>query len=428
MGEIEYNRIITGDAIKELQNLPDNCLHSCATDPPYGISFMGQSWDRMEKQRRLSGCTGTGFADSVTAGKYDLTAKGMLVFHEFTRAWATEIYRVLRPGACLVSFASTRTYHRMVCGIEEAGFEIRDQLAWMFFSGFPKSHNLHDEWEGYGSALKPAYEPIVLARKPIEKGLSIRENMEKWGCGAINIDGCRIPGAWTFGTQTDIRGGNYNTNRPSEGHVHAKNIQSNPLGRWPANIIHDGSDEVESIFPQSDGQSGAVTGNEPSSKVNEIYNHFNGRPASLPRGDAGSSSRFFYCAKTSTSEREFGLENLEKGVGGFRSETSGQHITRRDGNAPGPRANIHPTVKPIALMRWLVRLITPAGGNCIDPFAGSGTTGIACNAEDIPWILIEREQKYIPIINARLAAYKPDPETGIIPMPPSDQLTIFDQL
>jgi site-specific DNA-methyltransferase (adenine-specific) len=291
----------------------------------------------------------------------------------------------------------------MVCGIEDAGFEIRDVIMWVFSSGFPKSHNLHEEWEGWGTALKPAYEPILIARKPLNN--TVAENMRQFGTGAINIDASRIPGQWKFGTQTDIRGGNFNNARPSDGNVFAKNVESNPLGRWPANLIHDGSDEVLKLFPNSKGQQGNVTGKE-TSHTGDENTHTYGEYARVPfekRNDTGSAARFFYCPKTSRKDRNEGCDHLPDVKGGMVSNTSGQHMTRREEDyKPEPVKNNHPTVKPTALMQYLCRLVTQPGGTIVDPFMGSGSTGKAAMYEGFNFIGIDIDPNNKPIAEARI--------------------------
>ena len=416
--------IHNGDCLQVLRTLPDSSVDACVTDPPYGLAFMGKRWD------------------------YDVPS---------VELWS-EVLRVLKPGGHLLAFAGTRTQHRMATAIEDAGFEIRDMIAWVYGSGFPKSLDvskaidkaapragmfdafakhfserlrvsgktqkevaalfpsktggltgcvwnwanganvptvaqwkilqpmlqLSDEfavlidrveaerevvgskdgnllavapgqdndrssttlditapateaakqWQGWGTALKPALEPITVARKPLTG--TVAENVLQHGTGALNVDGCRV---------------------------------GDESGRFPANLIHDGSDEVVGLFPESNGQQGQVTGKEPSSEVNNVYGDFNGRPSTVPRGDTGSAARFFYCAKADASER---------------------------------RRSKHPTIKPVALMRYLVRLVCPAGGVVLDPFAGSGTTIEAARLEHCRAIGIEREAEYCADILERL--------------------------
>jgi len=368
-------QIIIGDCRDVLKTLPDASVHSVVTDPPYELGFMGKAWDS------------TGIA-------YDETV------------WR-ECLRVLKPGGHLLAFGGSRTYHRLVCAIEDAGFEVRDQIMWLYGSGFPKSKNLDGDWKGWGTALKPAHEPIVVARKPLIG--TVVANVMQHGCGALNIDGCRIESeprkicnyestaAQGCITHTGVAG--------HSGREYTERIEI--AGRWPANVIHDGSEEVLSAFPDAPGQSGSVTGSEPSSKTRNTFGLYNERPEAIPRGDSGSAARFFYCAKASKADREAGCGDLPTKRGGMVSNTSGQHITLRDGGEPGERANHHPTVKPTELMRYLCRLVTPPGGTVLDPFAGSGSTGRAASIEGFDAILIELNAEYAAIAQRRIAGDAP---------------------
>lgn len=357
--------LMHGDCLDVLRTLPDNSVDAVVTDPPYGLSFMGKKWD------------------------YDVPA---------TEVWA-ECLRVLKPGGHLLAFAGTRTQHRMAVRIEDAGFEIRDMIAWLYASGFPKSHNLKGEREGWGTALKPALEPVTVARKPLSEG-TVAANVLAHGTGAINVDGCRVgftsdtdrasvtpqgkvirnnfaPGAGLSGTET---------NRPD-----------NSAGRWPANLIHDGSEEVLAGFPQANHKTGGPA--RTSIGGNGAYS---GGDARVPVGydDTGSAARFFYCAKASKRDRDEGLEGFEISnnmrVNGPRESEEAKHATMR--------ANIHPTVKPTDLMRYLCRLVTPPGGTVLDPFMGSGSTGKAARLEGFQFIGIEREAEYLEIARARINA------------------------
>ncbi|QQP88548.1 site-specific DNA-methyltransferase [Skermanella sp. TT6] len=244
-----------------------------------------------------------------------------------------ECLRVLKPGGHLLSFSGTRTYHRLVVNVEDAGFDIRDQIGWLYGSGFPKSHNLKDEWAGWGTALKPAWEPCVLARKPF--GGTVAKNVATHGTGAINIDECRVPTEDNTTRFCNAGTGNHKNWRTGN---HAGVHGGHASGRWPANVIHDGSDEVLGAF--------SVFGDQ-----------------------SGTPARFFYNAKASKQDRA-GSE--------------------------------HPTVKPVALMQYLVKLVTPVGGTVLDPFAGSGTTGEAAVEAGMNVILIEREAEYVEDISRRL--------------------------
>lgn len=397
------------------EHYTDNTFDSCVTDPPYGLGFMGKEWDTFKIEQRSrsrknserkNGSTGSD-GRSFTAGEYDTSPKGNQLFQQWFEDKARHIYRVLKPGGYFVTFCAPRTAHRMWCAVEDAGFEIRDTMMWVFASGFPKSHNLEGQFEGWGSALKPAYEPILIARKPFIG--TIAKNMAVWGTGAINIKDCRIEGEpWVFGTQTDIRGGKYGDSRPADGQVFARNVHGGELGRWPSTLIHDGSDEVRALFPNSTGQLAPVSTDAPtrngfSGPVS--YSGFLARKESpAPRIDQDkSAARFFYCPKTSRKDRNEGCENLPDVKGGMVSNTSGQHITRRDVlYKPRATKNGHPTVKPTELMRYLCRLVTVPGGKILDPFAGSGSTLKAAALEGFSGVGIDKDGQWIPVADARI--------------------------
>lgn len=372
------NKIICGDSLEVLKDFEDNYFDSVVTDPPYGLSFMGKSWD------------------------YDVPQ---------VELWK-EVYRVLKPGGHILSFAGSRTYHRMAVNIEDAGFEIRDMLGWLYGSGFPKSHNIgkavdklqgnerevigdrkvlnmnggnykntfdktdkhfditkgNSKWEGWGTSLKPAHEPIVMARKPFNT--SVAENVLTHGTGGINIDECRV------GTEVLKEHISSKTAGGERiGQIKAGMVTPERVGRFPANIIHDGSEEVLEVFEES--------------------------------------SRFFYCAKASKAERNMGCDDLDykyyaagnqaqaelkKGNLEFNANHSFGKVSKSKNN--------HPTVKPIKLMEYLIRLVTPKEGIVLEPFAGSGTTLIACKQQGFNYIGIEREQEYCDIAEARLKAVK----------------------
>ncbi|MGG7581726.1 DNA-methyltransferase [Rhizobium sp. Nf11,1] len=374
-------RLIQGDSLEILSQLAECSVDAVVTDPPYGISFMGKAWDgddivrTMQSKLRKTTERNDGFARhdgaAFAAGTYDLSATGMMHFQKWTQEWAEKALRVLKPGGHLISFASPRTYHRMTVGIEDAGFEIRDQIMWVFGSGFPKNLNLGG---GRGTALKPAHEPIVVARKPF-KG-TVKRNVELHGTGFINIDACRTA-----------------------------------EGRWPANFIHDGSREVLDEFPDAAGQQADITGAEPSNLTNGVYGEFACRqPFNRRKETDTSAGRFFYCPKVSKSDREEGLDDLERKTtgrsgGAQKAVEAGQEYG--GGQAVGLNRivlskNIHPTVKPTELMRYLCRLVTPAGGVILDPFMGSGTTGKAALSEGYRFIGIEREAGYFDIAKRRV--------------------------
>lgn len=339
-----------GNSLDVLATLGDDSVDSIVTDPPYGLRFMGRKWD------------------------YDVPSKEI---------WE-QCLRVLKPGGHLLAFAGTRTQHRMCVNIEDAGFEIRDMIAWVYGSGFPKSMNVGkaidkaagaerevlgvagksgsirnsmagdftggeymstapatpeaQQWDGWGTALKPALEPITVARKPFTG--TVANNVLTHSTGAINIDGCRI--------------GDEN-------------------GRWPANLIHDGSDEVTELFPQTgNGNNKGVYSYAGREYANKNTSMFNGDKPQAPSNfnDSGSAARFFYCPKANKKDREDG--------------------------------NTHPTVKPTDLMAYLCRLVTPPEGIILDPFMGSGSTGKAAVREGFDFIGIEREEEYVAIASKRL--------------------------
>jgi DNA modification methylase len=358
-----------GDCLDVLRTMPGNSVDSIVTDPPYGLSFMGKKWD------------------------YDVPA---------TEVWA-ECLRVLKPGGHLLAFAGTRTQHRMAVRIEDAGFEIRDMIAWVYGSGFPKSHN--GPWGG--TALKPALEPITMARKPLAG--TVQATWETWGTGALNIDVCRVA---TDSSVDDARlggAGSWKTDKAAqnvyEGGYAGENIASSALGRWPANLIHDGSGDVLVGFPDTGASSAGMRGIQ---QRHDVASPETARPKSgtdSVRGheDAGgSAARFFYTAKASKEDRDAGLHGFDK----RKTETMNGYTAPSEGRTAdkngGPKANIHPTVKPTDLMRYLVRLVTPPGGTVLDPFNGSGSTGKAAILEGLRYIGCEREAEYIAISRARI--------------------------
>jgi site-specific DNA-methyltransferase (adenine-specific) len=385
------NEIIHGDCLDVMAAMPDNSVDSIVTDPPYGLAFMGKNWDK--------GVPGKAF-------------------------WV-EALRVAKPGAHILAFGGTRTYHRLAVAIEDAGWEIRDMIQWVYGSGFPKSHNLGS---GFGTALKPANEPICLARKPF-KG-TVAANFLQWGTGGINIDGCRVDyvsdvdmksGSVRFGVFGKTQMENSNSNIVFNTSPKINFDQSK--GRFPANFIHDGSDEVLALFPkfvQSGGgrkgeigkrnylkkaKSNALSGNRGGLGIGgELYydeERDDYYTLTICRGDSGSAGRFFYCAKASKSERNMGLSNLD--------DTTTTDGRKKDIDNPFQRGktlrkNGHPTVKPLSLMRYLCRLITPPGGVVLDPFSGSGTTLIAAKQEGFGYIGIELSEEYVEIAEARLSA------------------------
>lgn len=327
-----------GDNREVLRTMADASVDSIVCDPPYELGFMGKRWDS------------TGIA-------YDVTL------------W-TECLRVLKPGGHLIAFGGSRTYHRLAVAIEDAGFEIRDQIQWIYGNGFPKSHNLEDDWKGWGTALKPAHEPAVLARKPLCG--TVADNVMTWGVGALNIDGCRISGdPWHRNDNGIGDPGMW----AGLGQQHYREQHSS--GRWPANVIFD-----EAAAQVLDEQSGYAKSNGGIRNNKKVMDMFllgkNPILALSPYHDSGGASRFFYVAKASKAEREAGLDS------------------------DSDRANHHPTVKPIELMRYLVRLVTPKGGTVLDPFMGSGSTGCAAMLEGIDFVGIDITPEYVEIARRRI--------------------------
>lgn len=310
----EHWRLLEADALLALAKLPDACLDAIVTDPPYGIDFGGEAWD--------------GAAIRRTAGGSGVSANE--AFELWTRVWASEARRVLKPGGHLLTFGAPRTFHRLVCGVENAGLEVRDQLLWLHAQGMPKSWLLPD---GRSTTLKPAFEPILLARAPMQG--TTAHNLTQWGTGAMNIDATRIG------------------------------------ERWPAHVALSHASDCTAELCAEDCPAGLLDA---------------ARPDLLP-------SRLFFCAKASKAEREAGCEQLP---------TRTRHLYNGGDHPPIPRHNPHPTVKPLELMRWLVRLITPPDGVVLDPFSGSGSTGAAALLEGRRFLGIEREPEYVDIACARL--------------------------
>lgn len=414
--------IRVGDNLDSLKEMADNSIDSIVTDPPYGWSFMQSKWD------------------------YEIPS---------VETWE-ECLRVLKPGGHMLCACGTRTQHRMAVNIEDSGFEIRDIICWAYGSGFPKSLNvgkfidkLHGNeredlgeapklggrtgknpyqseddnfngdkdnnritkgtspYEGWGTALKPAVEFWTLARKPLSEK-SVAENVLKYGTGGINIDGCRVE-ATEFSTDKG-------TKRPqSEDYVFKSFDEasrksgsgaSSQLGRFPANLIHDGSEEVVSLFPNSKSTSNPrINANESNNK--NCYGDYK-NITSNGFDDSGSAARFFYCAKCSKKDRNEGLDDFyEKqtvggggGIGNYLNDVNS--ASGKYGSEKAPSKNNHPTLKPTELMQYLCRLITPKGGVVLDPFMGSGSTGKACMYEGFSFIGMELDEEYCKIAEARI--------------------------
>jgi DNA modification methylase len=375
---MESYELHLGNCLQVLKTLPSNSIDSIVTDPPYGLAFMGSTWDGSNGFRRS-----LNEADSSRDNAFGHLSRGApeyragVVFQEFCEQWATEALRVLKPGGHMLAFGGARTYQRMACGVEDAGFTIRDQIMWVYGSGMPKSHNLKGEHQGWGTALKPAHEPIVVARKPLIG--TVAQNVLEFGTGALNINASRVewPGGKVPEIGTPEWGGPAKklTTVPGQEGETVERTPPSPLGRWPANIVHDGSEEVLDAFAQF-GEKGAaapVKGTEPSAAVEAeaIYGQ-RARVKGAFHHDTGTAARFFYCAKASKSER-----------------------------GPG---NDWPTVKPLKLMAYLCRLVTPPGGVVLDPFLGSGSTGVAAVALGYRFIGVDSDQHAYEIAAKRLAA------------------------
>lgn len=350
-----------------LKSLPDNSVDSIVTDPPYGLSFMNHKWD------------------------YDVPT---------VEQWK-ECLRVLKPGGHLLAFGGSRTYHRLVVNAEDAGFEIRDQILWIYGSGFPKSHNLDGKFDGWGTALKPAHEPIVMARKPFKQ--TVLSNMNEHGTGAINIDACRIQTADVLAGGT---GGLLSHQR--DGTDPTPGFEQNSQGRWPANIIHDGSDAVVSAFPDAKGQQGDLKETGRARPSQGRYGDMAPPKAHAARLESETSAaRFFYCAKVTKKERDEGLERFTSisatdMTGGRKEGSVGINDPRAGAGRTNGAKNNHPTVKPIALMKYLCKLITPPGGTVLDPWMGSGSTGRAAVEEEFSFIGIDLDPDYVTIASARI--------------------------
>lgn len=322
--------LIRDDCIRAMRSLPKNRFDAVVTDPPYGLSFMGKNWD-----------------------------KGVPNFI-FWKA----CLEVAKPGANFLAFGGTRLFHRLSLNIERAGWNLRDVLAWIYGSGFPKAHSIPTPgFDGFGTALKPSWEPIVWSMKELDG--TYEENSLLHGVAGLNIDQCRVG---TEEMEWKKRGESKSyaktTSVDREGEVN--------VGRWPANLIHDGSEEALSVFPETKASKKETTVQNQSRSNSKCYGKFsNEKTVVQGYGDEGTASRFFYCAKASSKER-----------GEF---------------------NDHPTVKPISLMKYLCQLVkTPTGGEVLDPFCGSGSTGVACLLNGQRFVGIEKDPKSFEIAKKRL--------------------------
>jgi site-specific DNA-methyltransferase (adenine-specific) len=377
-------RVEVGDCAVVMASMEPASVDAIVTDPPYGLRFMGKAWDH--------GVPGEPF-------------------------WR-EALRVAKPGAHLVAFGGTRTFHRLTCAIEDAGWEIRDCLSWLYGEGFPKSLDVSkaidkgdpvtgaaQSWQGWGTALKPAWEPIILARKPLAG--TVAQNVLAHGTGALNVDGCRIATdePWKAHSATGLASVKFFT----DGDAKVIDKEPHDLGRWPANVVLD--EEAGRMLDAQSGES-VSTGGQASLgafRNGDIFG--SGRDEREARdpgyGDSEGASRFFYCAKADGAERNVGLEGYEArresdrikedGPGGDNPRNRTNHAAR----------NHHPTVKPVALMQWLVRLVARPGSLVLDPFTGSGTTGIAALRESCRFVGVELSPEYAEIARRRIVGDAP---------------------
>lgn len=382
--------IHVGDCLEVMLTLEANSVDAIVTDPPYHLTNASGG----PRGKGLDTAYSRGGAGAGRAGFMGKAWDGGDIAHR-PETWA-EALRVAKPGAYLLAFGGTRTYHRLACAIEDAGWEIRDTLMWVFGSGFPKSKN--GEWGG--TALKPAWEPIVMARKPLIG--TVEANWREHGTGALNIDDCRV---LAEAMPANTGAGGLPRRRDTEERGPGEVSQPHALGRWPANLLHDGSAEVVAMFPAEAGASAPVRGTEPSRVTSNTYGAFE-RGSGAFHDDTGGAARFFYCAKASREDRNHGCEAFaerpllwssgDKSPGSFQGEGTNR-----------ASSNNHPTVKPTELMRYLCRLVTPRGGLVLDPFTGSGSTGRGAIAEGLRFTGIELDPHYAAIAEARIHAIQP---------------------
>lgn len=394
------NEIRIGDCRDVMPTLAADSFDAIVTDPPYHLTQLSRGGHaRTNNPETPHGRTRIG--DKGFMGKnWD---GGDVAFRSET--WKA-VLRVAKPGAHLLAFGGTRTFHRLMVAIEDAGWELRDTIMWVYGSGFPKSHNLEGNWQGWGTALKPAWEPIIVARKPFRA--NVADNMALHRTGAINIDASRIA---TAGEQILQHGkggipARHDVDTARDPHPVAE--RDSNLGRWPANIIHDGSDEVVALFPAEAGAFAPVHKRN-GDKFRTTFGAFKGdvdEAGSTFQGDGGSAARFFYCAKADRQDRDEGCERFEKKPLNWSSGDENPGSFQAEGTDRTARNN-HPTVKPTALMRYLCKLVTAPGGVILDPFMGSGSTGKAAMLEQFSFVGIEQEPDYAAIAAARIAHVDP---------------------
>jgi site-specific DNA-methyltransferase (adenine-specific) len=483
MMELSVNKIICGDCIEVMKTMPADSIDTIITDPPYGLGFMGKDWDTfnpeklqisrekdLRRKSRTDGRNVKGWDNASDAGSYDYSRNNE--YQNWCYQWVKEALRVAKPGAILLCFGGSRTSHRIACAIEDAGWQIRDCIMWLYGSGFPKSLDISKAidkaveakrkrelkfsgtikggalhagkengnarswnmiqtnepatdlakfWSGWGTALKPAFEPIIVAMKPIEG--TFAENAQKWGVAGLNIDGGRIEidsnealNSKDFRLTACISdhialpGADYNktmTKRSVE-NPHPLSVRHNIKGRWPANVILDG--EAAAMLDEQSGESKSVRNQRGDVEIFKKENSWIGESTERGHNDSGGASRFFYTAKADRTERNVGLYEMED-----RQTDEGRRPENPGGNNPRNRGarqvkNNHPTVKPLDLMEYLCRLTkTPSGGIVLDPFMGSGTTALACINTDRDFIGIDISPDYCRIAEARIKAV----ETGV---------------
>lgn len=397
-----------GDALAVLRGMADNSIDAIVTDPPAGIAFMGKDWDK------------------------DKGGRGAWI--DWMSQIAAECLRVLKPGAHALVWAIPRTSHWTATAWEDAGFEVRDRIAHVFGSGFPKSLNLKDAMPGWGTALKPAVEDWWLLRKPISES-SIAANVLRWGTGGVNVDSSRINPGEVISGGGGLRGGAASRHQGWQraSHQNGTATKSHSSGRFPANLIHDGSAEVMGMFPVT--TSGAFQQGTIQQPTNGVAkNKENLRVRDARQGDTGSAARFFkacppddaasvvYCAKASRSERDAGLDGMEaRPIRESGSEFGKMSMWKGSNgddkwkakNPNNPARNHHPTVKPQSLMRYLCRLITPPSGIILDPFFGSGSTGVAAITEGFSIIGIEQDAEFAEIARRRCEHAKTEATTEV---------------